>query len=157
MGVGLFDDTQYIIEHGTLPDGSDVQSVIVNDGVAYPHDFAGCTGSVPGTASITASLGGFAQMWATPIDGQAAPGGSVPVTLYWDRLADPGLDWTVFVHLDDTNGQNVANADGPPLNGDYPTSLWLAACEVQDVHVLNIPDRPSAGYIHAESRDVQRK
>jgi hypothetical protein len=33
-------------------------------------------------------------------------------------------DYTVFIHLVDANGQLVAQMDGQPFQGRYPTSWW---------------------------------
>lgn len=46
------------------------------------------------------------------------------VVLYWQALAPMAEDYTVFIHLLDTTGQVVAQIDGPPLAGSYPTSWW---------------------------------
>jgi hypothetical protein len=57
-------------------------------------------------------------------------------------------DWTVFVHLFDQAGNKVAQADAPPLNGFYPTSLWQRPCQVLDIHVLHLPANLPAGEYH---------
>jgi hypothetical protein len=46
------------------------------------------------------------------------------------------LDYTVFVHLLDADGRQVAQADGPPQSGQYPTSWWGAGEVVADRHRL---------------------
>jgi hypothetical protein len=46
------------------------------------------------------------------------------LTLYWQAIAPPATDYTVFVHLRDDAEQTVTQADGPPAAGRYPTSLW---------------------------------
>ena len=46
------------------------------------------------------------------------------LTLYWRADATPQSDYTVFVHLLDSAGQLVGQADAPPAGGAYPTSLW---------------------------------
>jgi len=47
-------------------------------------------------------------------------------TLYWQTDQTIPADYTVFVHLLDSQGKQVAQADGPPLAGDWPTSAWVA-------------------------------
>ena len=42
----------------------------------------------------------------------------------WNALAPLERDWTVFVHFDDAQGKTVADADGDPLGGTYPTRRW---------------------------------
>jgi hypothetical protein len=34
----------------------------------------------------------------------------------------------------------VAQGDGPPLKGDYPTSLWAAGETISDPHTVALPD-----------------
>jgi 4-amino-4-deoxy-L-arabinose transferase-like glycosyltransferase len=58
------------------------------------------------------------------------------VTLRWAALAAPRADYTVFVHLLNGAGEVVAQQDGPPRAGSYPTSLWHAGDVVADVHHL---------------------
>jgi len=46
------------------------------------------------------------------------------LVLYWQALASIQRDYSVFVHILDPDGHLVGQADGPPANGDYPTSWW---------------------------------
>jgi 4-amino-4-deoxy-L-arabinose transferase-like glycosyltransferase len=55
-------------------------------------------------------------------DLQADPPG---VVLYWQAQAPITEDYTVFIHLLDASGQVIGQMDGPPLQGNYPTSWWL--------------------------------
>jgi len=53
----------------------------------------------------------------------------------------------VFIHLLDATGQIVAQHDGQPRNGAYPTSVWDAGEVVADEHVLDLPaDLPTGAY-----------
>lgn len=51
-------------------------------------------------------------------------GGALQVNLYWQSLAPTSEDVTTFAHLLDESNKIVAQADWPPGNGQYPTSLW---------------------------------
>ncbi len=51
-------------------------------------------------------------------------GGTLHLRLNWDTTAPVGTDYTVFVHLDDSGGNVVAQADSPPRGGSWPTSRW---------------------------------
>ncbi|MEA3339010.1 MAG: hypothetical protein U9R15_03495, partial [Chloroflexota bacterium] len=64
--------------------------------------------------------------------------GSAPltITLYWDVLAEMDDDYTVFVHLLDEAGALIGQGDGPPLDGDYPTSYWSPGELLADTHVV---------------------
>ncbi len=55
------------------------------------------------------------------------------LSLTW-RIAEPlAQDYQLFVHLRDTEtGETVAQADGPPLDGWYPTSRWLPNTIITD-------------------------
>ena len=58
------------------------------------------------------------------------------VTLFWQSLAEPTGDWTVFVHLVDENGELITQGDSPPRSGNFPTSWWAAGTIIPDVHLL---------------------
>jgi hypothetical protein len=61
------------------------------------------------------------------------------VQLRWEALAPPAQDYTVFVHL--RNGTEVlAQHDGPPSTGHYPTSLWRSGDIIVDTHTLELSD-----------------
>ncbi len=75
--------------------------------------------------------------------------GGLLVTLDW-RL-QPGqfldTDYTVFLHLRDAAGETVAQGDGPPVNGQWPTSLWPPDVTIQDAHTITLPaDLPLGTY-----------
>ena len=56
--------------------------------------------------------------------------------LYWQAERKIDNDLTVFVHLIDSLGNIVAQADGPPANGYWPTSAWEPGMLVFDYHNL---------------------
>jgi hypothetical protein len=61
------------------------------------------------------------------------------VVLQWHALAQPAADYTVFVHALDSSGKVIAQADGPPLGGDFPSGTWLPGETVLDHHALSLP------------------
>ncbi len=61
--------------------------------------------------------------------------GKWQVQLVWEALAPPTENYTVFVHLRD-GAQSVAQGDGEPATGHYPTSLWRKGDVIVDPHVL---------------------
>jgi len=72
---------------------------------------------------------------------------AVHLKLYWQALAQPPSDFTVFVHLRKVNGDTVAQIDRLPVNGDYPTSVWSAGEIVPDAITLPLPaDLPPGKY-----------
>jgi hypothetical protein len=83
---------------------------------------------------------------------------SLTVTLYWRADAPPDGEYKVFVHLLDETGQLLAQHDGAPRYGRYPTSAWRAGDVIPDEHVLEVPplapgQHPSlvAGMYHADT------
>ncbi|HQE93698.1 MAG TPA: glycosyltransferase family 39 protein [Anaerolineae bacterium] len=66
-------------------------------------------------------------------------GETLTVTLHWHALAQPPADYQVFVHLLDDAGQLIAQHDGPPRLGLYPTSAWAAGEDVEDAHPIQLP------------------
>jgi hypothetical protein len=74
-----------------------------------------------------------------------SPGDSLELTLLWQAMATPSQDYTVFVHLIDSTGNQVAGADAPPVNGEYPTTFWLAGEQILDKHSLLLPDNLNTG------------
>jgi len=75
-------------------------------------------------------------------DRSALPHGGGPLTviLYWRAEARPQGDYVAFVHLLDEQGELVAQHDGVPRRGRYPTWAWRAGDLIPDPHVLQIPD-----------------
>jgi hypothetical protein len=70
------------------------------------------------------------------------------VTLYWQVRRALDRDYRVFVHLQDLQtGAVVAQSDGTPGTGSYPTSLWMEGEVVTDPHTLTLPpDLQMASY-----------
>jgi hypothetical protein len=66
-------------------------------------------------------------------------GATVDVNLYWQALTAIKDDYTVFIHVVDADGNLVAQSDGQPQNGAYPTSIWDEGEIVPDRHTLVLP------------------
>ncbi len=63
------------------------------------------------------------------------------VTLRWAAAAYPETDYTVFVHLVQPGDDGaLAQGDGPPLGGGWPTSLWPPGLLLDDEHRVPLPD-----------------
>ena len=76
-----------------------------------------------------------------------ASGQSLELTLFWSPRGRPTQDYTVFVHLLDSQGQLQGQADSPPTSGKYPTSVWDAGEVIADLHTLSLaPDLPAGEY-----------
>jgi 4-amino-4-deoxy-L-arabinose transferase-like glycosyltransferase len=68
-----------------------------------------------------------------------APGGVIRVLLYWQALAEMDVQYSVFVHLLDVEGQVIAGHDGEPAFGARPTTGWVPGEYVADAHDLLVP------------------
>ena len=73
------------------------------------------------------------------------PGETVTVTLYWRAREAPSKDYQVFVHLLRDDPEPLAQGEGPPLGGYYPTSMWAAGETLGDPHPLSLPPGLPAG------------
>ena len=125
------------------PDGSLLPTLLLDVGALVPARAAAIE---PAARDGSTFEGGFALLgYDVPTEG--APGGELPVVLYWEVAPAPAADFTVFLHLQDAGGNTVAQADGPPVGGDWPTSVWRLDGPVVDRHVLAIPgDLPDGEY-----------
>jgi 4-amino-4-deoxy-L-arabinose transferase-like glycosyltransferase len=81
-------------------------------------------------------LNGYAL---SPADATIRAGEQIEVSLNWEALSWVYEDFTVFVHAEAVDGNApMAQGDGPPLNGHYPTSAWLPGHPFVDTHVVKI-------------------
>ena len=58
------------------------------------------------------------------------------MTLFWEALTVPTVDWTVFVHLVNGRGELATQGDGIPREGNFPTPWWTAGITIPDAHLL---------------------
>ncbi len=68
------------------------------------------------------------------------PGGSMDVTLFWGASGPSLRAYTVFAQLLDAGGAIVAQADGWPAGGLWPTTCWAAGETVADARRLALPE-----------------
>lgn len=81
--------------------------------------------------------------------GAGKEGQDLVVTLYWRALGSMDRDYTVFVHLVDSEGQLVAQHDNQPWwKVPLPTSTWQPGEELRDQHVLRLPSDLAPGTYH---------
>jgi hypothetical protein len=91
--------------------------------------------------------------WTVQLSGvsdlqRAAPGASVPLVLRWQADTPAPRDYTIFVHLRDTEGRTLTQADAEPTwYGKQPTSQWPPGEAVLSAHELDLPpDLPPGVY-----------
>lgn len=68
----------------------------------------------------------FARLTAValPEGAEAWSGGSVAMTLVWQAMGAAPQDYSLFVHLVDSQGAMVAQTDGYAVEGTRPTTSW---------------------------------
>ncbi len=157
-GEQLRDDHTLTIPAGTPPG---VYRLLVGlyalaaDGSLLPLGEAAVAGQVAVKDRIQTEPGVIGHPATANFDGQiellgydtARQPGKLSVTLHWRALLPPAQDYAVFVHLLDAEGGIVAQHDGQPQNGAYPTSVWDTGEVIADEHVLDLPaDLPAGGY-----------
>ena len=97
--------------------------------------------------TATAQLGDAIRLLGYDLLGAfpAEAGRPATITLYWQADQHLTDDYTVFIHLRDRDGVNVAQSDGRPRDGGWPTWAWEPGQAVIDRHTLVIPEGVPAG------------
>jgi hypothetical protein len=78
-------------------------------------------------------------------DNLAGSGHALDLVLYWQALQPVPHDYTVFVHLRDAAGRNVAQGDHQPLAPIYPPTLWPVGQTIRERSLLALPEDVPAG------------
>lgn len=74
-------------------------------------------------------------------------GDALTLDVAWAALADPTIDYKIFVHLfDPANEEIIAQLDTMPRDYTYPTSLWAAGEVVTETLALDLGDVPPGTY-----------
>ncbi len=87
--------------------------------------------SAPDGAKFAPELGGTLRVKG---------GWTIHLTLYWHPIGTTDKFYSVFVHLVDEKGQDVAYGDSPPANGQIPTTSWVPGEYIADPHSIRIPE-----------------
>ncbi len=108
------------------PAGDMATLTLLRVGASNPEECA------PPQAHYLASPTRFGE--AVVLDGvrMMVEGEALSVTLWWRSEASLAKNYVTFVHLYNSEGQLIATADGPPLSGGFPTSLWQPGDRVCD-------------------------
>jgi hypothetical protein len=64
----------------------------------------------------------------------------IRVLLHWEAIGNPDKNYTVSVQVMDSRQQIVAQHDGQPRAGAFPTSIWESGDTIADEHILNITE-----------------
>jgi hypothetical protein len=74
------------------------------------------------------------------------PGEMATLVLYWRAREVVEADYTIFVHVQDSGDALIAQHDGQPEGGHYPTSIWGVGEVVATAHPLSLPLESSGPY-----------
>ncbi len=100
----------------------------------------------PGTG--TATFDAKIELRYPQVDAKLRTGDVLAIPLRWRALAEPEVDYVVFLHVGLPDTPPLAQDDGMPHNGLEPTSIWNAGQEVLDRRALLVPhDMPSGRYL----------
>ena len=100
-----------------------------------------------GATAVNARFGDQITLSGYAVLGEAAPGQTVEIRLYWQAVRPPDDNYFVFIHLLDAAGELVTNHDGQPMNGRFATRAWRPGFTVPDNHPLLLPpDLPPGSY-----------
>lgn len=64
----------------------------------------------------------------------------IPITLYWQPLAQTETDHALFISLIDDNGESISTLDSYPGWGTLPTTHWQPNTIYKDEYILQIRD-----------------
>lgn len=67
---------------------------------------------------------------------------ALDLTLFWQAAAPPAEDYQVFVHVVDTEGTIIAQADSAPVQNRYPTNQWRVDTLIEDAYQLPVANLP---------------
>jgi len=112
--------------------------------IEVPPDTAGPPPPIPGRATFDPGLAfvGFESSGESVAAGQ-----SLFITLWWKVEADIAADYTSFVHVGAglDGAAIVAQRDGQPCQGLFPTSQWRAGDLIRDSFAITFPPDVPAG------------
>jgi hypothetical protein len=74
------------------------------------------------------------------------PGESLGVVLHWGACGPVLANYQTFVHLLAADGEIVAQGDGEPLQGQYPTAFWQTGELLRDSYQVPLPVGMAPGW-----------
>jgi hypothetical protein len=99
--------------------------------------------SPEGVQPQSARFGDVAQLLGHGLTSQP---NYVSLLLYWKADLPDSIDYTIFVHLLDENGQLVMGHDNQPVSGNYPTGIWEPGEIILDEYTFNTSELPPGEY-----------
>ena len=123
-------------------DGKTVDPVIIGD-ITVPSSIVKLPPEIrPLNAGLEFSLEllGYTLTYTSTV-----PGSSVQLDLFWKTESRLPESYHVFVHWLDAQGRLIAQSDGIPSEGAYPTDTWGSNEIIKDSHRLVISEGSAAG------------
>ena len=71
---------------------------------------------------------------------------TLTTTFFWEAQAPAVSEQTVLVHLINQKGELVAQGDGPPRYGTYPTTFWEPGEVIPDEHKILLQEIEPGAY-----------
>lgn len=74
--------------------------------------------------------------------------GGLHIELTWETQESLDTDYSIFVHFTPLDSPvPIAQADGPPMNGRYPTHVWLPGDIIHDTRTLSLDSIEPGNYL----------
>jgi hypothetical protein len=96
------------------------------------------------------TLGDRIQLLGYSLGRETVPGEILPLTLYWQALAEVQERYKVFVHILDAHDHIVGQRDAEPGNGSSPTTSWPVGTVVPDRYGLLVLPATPPGEVRLE-------
>jgi hypothetical protein len=113
------------------------------------HAPAGAQPAVGPAVPLPAAWEDGIELLGYTLEGAAAPGETLTVTLFYRATATPAANYTAFVHLlgpTRPDGSPLwAQVDSEPCGGSLPTGKWQPGDVIRDTVTLSIPADAVAG------------
>jgi len=94
---------------------------------------------LPAPLCPTDATVGPARLLGSTFPSRAVLGQPLLLSLHWEGVRTFDRDATVFLHVRDRRGTVLAGGDGPPQEGDFPTTLWRPGDKIIDLHRIPLP------------------
>jgi uncharacterized membrane protein len=93
---------------------------------------------------LEANFGSEIRLLGYDLQGKIAPGETIHLTLYWQALTRPAVDYHTFAHIYNSAGQVAAQDDGVTGN-TQPTTWWFPGQVISETRAIAIPPAVPAG------------
>ena len=98
---------------------------------------------VPDSArQVYARFGDVALVAYETPDARYAPGGTLPITVYWQVFKASDRDLSLYLHALTGDGQEVGKVDSYPGAGRLRTTTWMPGAIYADSYAIFLSDQP---------------